>query len=77
MIVIQQPEARAMSSDYGIDDLPERPDARVSVREAFMIDTDAVAPAFARRTLHVPPIDSGLSLRSEHDDGDSVGLRRQ
>src|ERR1700723_4582992 len=23
-----------------------------------MIDTDAVAPAFARRTLHVPPIDS-------------------
>ena len=47
-----------MSSDFGIEDLPERPDARISIREAFMIDTDAVAPAFARRTLHVPPIDS-------------------
>ena len=51
-----------MSSDFGIEDLPERPDARISIREAFMIDTDAVAPAFARRTLHVPPIDLGLSL---------------
>jgi cobaltochelatase CobS len=47
-----------VSSDFGIEDLPERPDARISIREAFMIDTDAVAPAFARRTLHVPPIDS-------------------
>ena len=46
-----------MSSGYSIDDLPERPDAQVSVREAFMIETDALAPAFARRTLHVPPID--------------------
>jgi cobaltochelatase CobS len=47
-----------VSSDFGIEDLPERPDARISIREVFMIDTDAVAPAFARRTLHVPPIDS-------------------
>jgi cobaltochelatase CobS len=47
-----------VSSDFGIGDLPERPDAEVSIREAFTIDTDAVAPAFARRTLHVPPIDS-------------------
>jgi len=46
-----------MSSGYSIDELPERPDAQVSVREAFMIETDALAPAFARRTLHVPPID--------------------
>ena len=51
-----------MSSDFGIEDLPERPDARISIREVFMIDTDAVAPAFARRTLHVPPIELGLSL---------------
>jgi cobaltochelatase CobS len=47
-----------VSSDFGIEDLPERPDARISIREAFMIDTDAVAPAFARRTLYAPPIDS-------------------
>jgi cobaltochelatase CobS len=47
-----------VSSDFGIEDLPERPDARISIREAFMIDTDAVAPSFAHRTLHVPPIDS-------------------
>jgi cobaltochelatase CobS len=46
-----------MSSGYSIDELPERPDAQVSVREAFMIETDALAPAFAHRTLHVPPID--------------------
>jgi cobaltochelatase CobS len=46
-----------MTSGYSIDELPERPDAQVSVREAFMIETDALAPAFARRTLHVPPID--------------------
>ena len=46
-----------MSSGYSIDELPERPDAQVSVREAFMIETDTLAPAFARRTLHVPPID--------------------
>jgi cobaltochelatase CobS len=46
-----------MSSGYSIDELPERPDAQVSVREAFMIETDALAPAFARRTLHVPLID--------------------
>jgi cobaltochelatase CobS len=46
-----------MSSGSSIDELPERPDAQVSVREAFMIDTDALAPAFARPTLHVPPID--------------------
>jgi cobaltochelatase CobS len=47
-----------MSSDFSIEELPERPDAQISVRETFMIDSDAVAPAFARRTPHVPPIDS-------------------
>jgi cobaltochelatase CobS len=46
-----------VSSDFSIEELPERPDAEVGVRDAFMIDTDAVAPAFARRTLHVPPAD--------------------
>jgi cobaltochelatase CobS len=46
-----------VSSDFSIEDLPELPDVQISIREAFMIDTDAVAPAFARRTLHVPPID--------------------
>ena len=47
-----------MSSDFSIEELPERPDAQISVRETFMIDSDAVAPAFSRRTPHVPPIDS-------------------
>jgi cobaltochelatase CobS len=46
-----------MSGDFGIEDLPERPDAAISIRDTFMIDTDAVAPAFACRTVHVPPID--------------------
>ena len=46
-----------MSGDFSIEDLPERPDAQISIRDAFMIDTDAVAPAFGRRTVHVPPVD--------------------
>jgi len=46
-----------MSGDFGIEDLPERPDTAISIRDSFMIDTDAVAPAFACRTVHVPPLD--------------------
>jgi len=46
-----------VSSDFGVEDLPERPDVQISIREAFMIETDAIAPAFGHRTLHVPPVD--------------------
>ncbi len=34
-----------------------KPDARVSAREAFGIDSDVTVPAFARRTEHVPLLD--------------------
>jgi cobaltochelatase CobS len=48
-----------MSVQLTIEDLPEEPDARLSIREAFQIDTDATTPAFSLRTPHVPPIDPG------------------
>jgi cobaltochelatase CobS len=35
-----------------------RPDAMVSAREAFGIDSDLSVPAFSRRTEHVPEIDN-------------------
>ncbi|MBL4761749.1 MAG: AAA family ATPase [Gammaproteobacteria bacterium] len=40
-----------------IDDLPEIPDTKVSVRDAFGIDIEATVPAFSMRTAHVPEID--------------------
>lgn len=40
-----------------IDALPATPDSQVSVRDAFGIDTDAMAPAFAEWISHVPDID--------------------
>jgi cobaltochelatase CobS len=46
-------------SEFSIDDLPDAPDARVGIREAFQIDTDATTPAFSQRTPHVPAIDPG------------------
>src|SRR5476649_1491800 len=48
-----------MSSQFDIDELPERPDTTVSIRETFQVDVDGEAPAFSRRTLHAPPIDPG------------------
>ncbi len=42
----------------GTDDLPARPDGEVDVREVFGIDVDMRAPAFSRRSEHVPEIDS-------------------
>jgi cobaltochelatase CobS len=48
-----------MSAQFTIADLPEVPDATVSIREAFEIDTDATTPAFSLRTPHVPSIDPG------------------
>jgi cobaltochelatase CobS len=48
-----------MSVQLTIEDLSEEPDARLSIREAFQIDTDATTPAFSLRTPHVPPIDPG------------------
>jgi cobaltochelatase CobS len=48
-----------MSAQFTIADLPEVPDATVSIREAFQIDTDATTPAFSLRTPHVPSIDPG------------------
>jgi cobaltochelatase CobS len=46
-----------VSHQPGLDDFPPRPDVKVSVRDVFAIDTDAVAPAFSQRTAHVPEID--------------------
>jgi cobaltochelatase CobS len=48
-----------MSAQFTIADLPEVPDATVSIRESFEIDTDATTPAFSLRTPHVPSIDPG------------------
>ena len=48
-----------MSSPFEIHELPERPDATVSIRETFQVDIDGEAPAFSRRTLHAPPQDPG------------------
>lgn len=42
----------------GTEDLPARPDGEVDVREVFGIDVDMRAPAFTRRSEHVPEIDS-------------------
>src|SRR4051812_45652183 len=42
-----------------IDDLPERPDSTVSIRELFSVDIDGTVPAFSQRTPHVPLIDPG------------------
>jgi cobaltochelatase CobS len=46
-----------VSDHLDIDGLPARPDTAISIREAFSIDTDALAPAFSQRTAHVPEID--------------------
>jgi cobaltochelatase CobS len=48
-----------MSAQLTIEHLPEGPDATVSIRETFQIDTDETAPAFSLRTPHVPVIDPG------------------
>jgi len=48
-----------MSAELAIDDLPERPDASVSIRETFDVDVDGDAPAFSRPTPHVPRRDRG------------------
>src|SRR5882724_6788230 len=39
-------------------DLPECPDIRISIRDVFEVDTDGLAPAFSRRTPHVPEVDA-------------------
>ena len=48
-----------MSAQLTIENLPEDPDATVSIRETFQIDTDGTTPAFSLRTPHVPAIDPG------------------
>jgi cobaltochelatase CobS len=45
--------------NISVDDLPAAPDASVSIRDAFQVDTDATTPAFSQRTPHVPTIDPG------------------
>ena len=46
-------------SQASIDDLSERPDITVSIREVFQVDAEGTAPAFSQRTPHVPLIDPG------------------
>ena len=46
-----------MREHLDIEELPAKPDATVSIRGVFSIDTDATAPAFSLRTAHVPAID--------------------
>ena len=46
-------------SETDVDHLPEKPDSEVSVRDTFAVDIDAMTPAFAQRTPHVPAIDPG------------------
>ena len=48
-----------MSSQSEIDELPDRPDTTVNIRDAFQVDVDGAAPAFSQATLHVPAIDRG------------------
>jgi cobaltochelatase CobS len=47
-----------MKEECDIADLPLKPDKRVAIREVFDVDVDELAPAFSRRTAHVPEIDS-------------------
>jgi cobaltochelatase CobS len=47
-----------MKDTVNINSLPECPDARISIREVFAVDTDAFCPAFSERTEHVPDIES-------------------
>ena len=46
-----------MKEQFDISELPAEPDAKIGIRETFHVDTDAFAPAFSRRTAHVPKID--------------------
>jgi cobaltochelatase CobS len=46
-----------MKDHFDINDLPARPDQRISIRQTFHVDTDTLAPAFSHRTPHVPDID--------------------
>jgi cobaltochelatase CobS len=48
-----------MGQQASIDDLPELPDAAVTIRELFQVDSEGTAPAFSQRTPHVPLIDPG------------------
>jgi cobaltochelatase CobS len=43
---------------FEIGDLPEKPDAQVSVRDTFGVDSDDFATAFSRRTAYVPEVDA-------------------
>lgn len=43
---------------FEIGDLPEKPDAQVSVRDTFDVDSDDFATAFSRRTAYVPEVDA-------------------
>jgi hypothetical protein len=42
-----------------------RPDAQISVRDAFGIDTDLPVPAFAEREDHVPEVDTAYIFNPE------------
>lgn len=42
-----------------IDDLPQKPDSEVSIREVFGIDLEGTVPAYSTRTEHVPVVDEG------------------
>jgi cobaltochelatase CobS len=42
---------------FDIDDQPSEPDAKIPIRDVFGVDTDAFAPAFSRRSPHVPKTD--------------------
>ncbi len=48
-----------------IEDLPQTPDIRVSVRDVFGIDTDLTTGAFSQACAHVPPVDPGYLFDPE------------
>ena len=43
---------------FEIGDLPEMPDTKISVRDAFGVDAACLAPAFSKRTAYVPQPDA-------------------
>ncbi|HEX6141262.1 MAG TPA: cobaltochelatase subunit CobS [Geminicoccaceae bacterium] len=48
-----------------IEDLPARPDIKVSVRQTFGIDSDLSVPAFSQATEYVPEVDEAYRFDRE------------
>jgi cobaltochelatase CobS len=65
MIVQSDLAAAEPGGMIAIDDLPSRPDIKVSVRQTFGIDSDLSVPAFSQVTEYVPEVDDAYRFDRE------------